>query len=70
MWLGGLQNDLFLSDAEKQQFPDITSLGKEFDDFQNSPYRGEFNQIKSLTFGRIQDILAEVARLIKINRSH
>lgn len=64
MWLGGI-NGHFMSEEQKQRFPHITKLGQVYLDFQNGPYRGEWNQKWSLTFGEIRDILLEASRLIE-----
>lgn len=63
-WLGGISG-VFIKDDAQVDFPEIMKLGKAFSDFQNSPYRGEWNQKWSLTFGEIRDILLEAAQLIR-----
>lgn len=70
MWLGGI-NGVCLNDAEQSKYPGIMRLGKMFSEFQNSPYRGEWNQkCPSLNMGEVRELLLEVAGMIKSTRKH
>ena len=67
MWLGGV-NGTFLKDDEIESLPAIAKLGQQFTDFQNSLYRGEWNQNHRMSFGEVRDVLIEVARLVECRR--
>lgn len=64
-WFGGFSNGLSVTDEQLQHIPAILQLARDFNMFQNSPYRGEWNQIKQLNYGQINDLLADIARLLK-----
>lgn len=64
LWLGGITGR-FLNASECDQYPAIVKLGQKFHDFQNSPYRGEWEQnCPAMTMGEVRDLLVEVSRLI------
>lgn len=64
MWLGVIDGKL-VDEEFQDEFPSIANLGQKLSDFQNSQWRGEFNQKTSMTFGEIQNILLEISRLLK-----
>ena len=64
MWLGGI-NGVWMDEKMQVRFPALAKLGHDFSDFQNSQWRGEWEQTKRLTFGDIRDILLEVSALMK-----
>jgi hypothetical protein len=63
LWLGGIAGR-YLSAEEYEKFPAVVKLGRRFAAFQNSPYRGEWGQNCSLTFGWVRDLLIEVSNLV------
>lgn len=64
IWVGGVAGECFPF-SELKEFPAIVALCDDFESFQNSPYRGEFDQKKSMTFGQVRDVLVEISRLLK-----
>jgi len=64
IWLGGIAGH-FLTPEEQEQYKAIAMLGQKYSDFQNGPYRGEFNQKAAMTYGEIQAILLDVSALFK-----
>lgn len=65
MWFGGFNNQLWIDDGKLSNIPTIEKLAKDFDIFQNSPYYGEWNQQKTMTYGQVRDLLKEIAGLLK-----
>ena len=65
MWFGGADNNLYLHENKLRGLPTIEKLAKDYNIFQNSPYYGEFNQKKSMTYGDVKDLLRDIAILFK-----
>lgn len=63
-WLGSVDNNCFMDAAKIRQFPGITAIARKFHEFQNSPYRGEWQQKLPITAGEMQDALREIAGLL------
>ena len=64
MWVGGMAGG-FVPTEVLDETPAIKSLAQNFTDFQNSPYRGEWDQKTTMTFGEMQKLLIEIAGLYR-----
>lgn len=45
-------------------YPAIKNFAKKFSEFQNSQYRGEWNQNLPVNAGEVRDLLAEVSSIL------
>lgn len=63
-WLGGIDG-YFLDEKEQATIPAITKLGRKLRDFQNSQWRGEWDQKGAVSYGDIRDVCLEASRLIR-----